>query len=136
MQCVFPVVQNQFKIALIKLLTPFARGLHIMVTVTDVAADKIKTMIEDQENPDLGLRVMIAGGGCSGFQYRLAFDKQATDNDQIIEQNGIKVFVDNKSAIYLMGAELDYVEGLMGAGFKVSNPNAKGTCGCGESFYV
>ena len=107
-----------------------------MVTVTDIAADKIKTMIEDQDNPDLGLRVMIAGGGCSGFQYRLAFDKQATDNDQIIEQNGIKVFVDNKSAIYLMGAELDYVEGLMGAGFKVVNPNAKGTCGCGESFHV
>lgn len=107
-----------------------------MVTVTDVAADKIKTMIEDQDNPDLGLRVMISGGGCSGFQYKLAFDKSATDNDQIIEQNGIKVFVDNKSAIYLMGAELDYVEGLMGAGFKVSNPNAKGTCGCGESFYV
>ncbi len=107
-----------------------------MVTVTDVAADKIKTMIEDQENPDLGLRVMIAGGGCSGFQYRLAFDKQSTETDQVIEQNGIKVFVDSKSAIYLMGAELDYVDGLMGAGFKVNNPNAKGSCGCGESFYV
>jgi iron-sulfur cluster insertion protein len=132
----FPVAQYGRKLKIIGLLTPFARGLDIMVTVTDIAADKIKTMIEDQENPDLGLRVMIAGGGCSGFQYRLAFDKQATDNDQIIEQNGIKVFVDNKSAIYLMGAELDYVEGLMGAGFKVVNPNAKGTCGCGESFHV
>jgi len=112
------------------------KGVVFMVTVTDIAADKIKTMIEDQGNPDIGLRVMIAGGGCSGFQYRLAFDKQSTENDQIIEQNGIRVYVDSKSAIYLMGAELDYVEGLMGAGFKVSNPNAKGTCGCGESFHV
>tara|TARA_B100000029_G_scaffold516796_1_gene634388 strand:- start:28714 stop:29037 length:324 start_codon:yes stop_codon:yes gene_type:complete len=107
-----------------------------MVTVTDVAAGRIKSMIEDQDNPEVGLRVMIAGGGCSGFQYKLAFDKNVTENDEVIEKNGVKVFIDNKSAIYLMGAELDYVEGLMGAGFKVSNPNAKGTCGCGESFHV
>ena len=107
-----------------------------MVTVTESAADKIKTMIEDQGDLDLGLRMMVAGGGSSGFQYKLAFDKETGENDQVIEQNGVKVLVDTKSAIYLMGAELDYVEGLMGAGFKVNNPNAKSTCGCGESFQV
>lgn len=107
-----------------------------MVTVTETAAEKIKVMLTDQGNPEYGLRMMIAGGGCSGFQYRLAFDKQANDVDQTIEQNGVKVFIDSKSMIYLMGAELDYVEGLMGAGFKINNPNAKGTCGCGESFQV
>lgn len=107
-----------------------------MVTVTEAAAEKIKGMLDDQGNPDYGLRMMIAGGGCSGFQYRLAFDKQAGEVDQTVEQNGVKVFIDNKSLIYLMGAELDYVEGLMGAGFKINNPNAKGTCGCGESFQV
>lgn len=107
-----------------------------MVTVTETAAEKIKTMLQDQGNPESGLRMMIAGGGCSGFQYRLAFDKESSETDQVIEQDGVKVFVDMKSAIYLMGAELDYVEGLMGAGFKINNPNAKGTCGCGESFHV
>ena len=107
-----------------------------MVTVTETAAEKIKTMLQDQGNPEHGLRMMIAGGGCSGFQYRLAFDKESSETDQVIEQDGVKVFVDMKSAIYLMGAELDYVEGLMGAGFKINNPNAKGTCGCGESFHV
>ena len=107
-----------------------------MVTVTESAADKIKTMIEDQGDTDLGLRMMVAGGGCSGFQYKLAFDKETGENDQVLEQNGVKVLIDTKSAIYLMGAELDYVEGLMGAGFKVNNPNAKSTCGCGESFQV
>ena len=107
-----------------------------MVTVTETAAEKIKTMLQDQGNPEHGLRMMIAGGGCSGFQYRLAFDKESSETDQFIEQGGVKVFVDMKSAIYLMGAELDYVEGLMGAGFKINNPNAKGTCGCGESFHV
>ena len=107
-----------------------------MVTVTETASDKIRTLLTEQGNPEHGLRMMIAGGGCSGFQYRLAFDKEAGEADQTIEQNGVKVFVDMKSAIYLMGAELDYVEGLMGAGFKINNPNAKGTCGCGESFHV
>ena len=96
-----------------------------MVTVTESAADKIKTMIEDQGDLDLGLRMMVAGGGCSGFQYKLAFDKETGENDQVIEQNGVKVLIDTKSAIYLMGA-----------GFKVNNPNAKSTCGCGESFQV
>ena len=95
-----------------------------MVTVTESAAGKIKTMIEDQGDTDLGLRMMVAGGGCSGFQYKLAFDKETGENDQVIEQNGVKVLIDTKSAIYL------------GAGFKVNNPNAKSTCGCGESFQV
>ncbi|MBI4553768.1 MAG: iron-sulfur cluster insertion protein ErpA [Candidatus Latescibacteria bacterium] len=107
-----------------------------MVTVTETAAEKIRTMLTDQGHPEYGLRMMIMGGGCSGFQYRLAFDKEASEADRVIEAHGVRVFVDMKSAIYLMGSELDYVEGLMGAGFKINNPNAKGTCGCGESFHV
>jgi len=107
-----------------------------MITITDEAADKIKNMIEDHNESIVGLRIMVAGGGCSGFQYRLAFESKVTDNDQVIEHNAVKVFVDNKSIIYLMGSEIDYVDGLMGAGFKVNNPNAKSTCGCGESFQV
>lgn len=107
-----------------------------MVTVTETAAEKIRTMLTDQGHSDYGLRMMITGGGCSGFQYRLAFDKEASEADRVIEAHGVRVFVDMKSAIYLMGSELDYVEGLMGAGFKINNPNAKGTCGCGESFHV
>lgn len=107
-----------------------------MVTVTEVAAEKIRVMLQDQGHPEYGLRMMIAGGGCSGFQYRLAFDKEAGESDRVIEMHGVRVFVDMKSAIYLMGSELDFVEGLMGAGFKINNPNAKGTCGCGESFHV
>jgi len=107
-----------------------------MITITEEAASKIKVMIEEQDTSIIGLRVMVAGGGCSGFQYRLAFETKATDNDQVIEHNNVKVLIDNKSIIYLMGSEIDYIDGLMGAGFKVNNPNAKSTCGCGESFQV
>jgi iron-sulfur cluster assembly accessory protein len=107
-----------------------------MIHITEDAATKIKTMIEEIEKPILGLRVMVAGGGCSGFQYKLAFEDEVGENDQVIEENAVKVIVDNKSIIYLMGSEVDYVDGLMGAGFKINNPNAKSTCGCGESFQV
>lgn len=105
-----------------------------MVTVTETAAEKVKTLLEQQGHPEFGLRMMVVGGGCSGLQYRLAFDNAPRENDRIIESNGVRVFVDLKSALYLTGSELDYVEGLMGAGFKINNPNAQSTCGCGESF--
>ncbi|MCC7261216.1 MAG: iron-sulfur cluster insertion protein ErpA [Candidatus Latescibacteria bacterium] len=105
-----------------------------MVTVTDSAADKIRTMLDSQGHPEYGLRMGVVGGGCSGFQYRLAFETAAADMDQIIEVNGVRLFIDPKSCLYLNGVRLDYIDGLMGAGFKIENPNARSTCGCGESF--
>jgi iron-sulfur cluster assembly accessory protein len=105
-----------------------------MVTVTDAAAQKIKSMLEEQESSSQGLRVGVMGGGCSGFQYKLAFEEGEDEMDQVVESNGVKLFIDAKSCLYLNGVKLDYHDGLMGAGFKLDNPNARSTCGCGESF--
>lgn len=105
-----------------------------MVNISDTAAQKIKTMLEEQGHPEYGLRMGVTGGGCSGFQYKLAFEDVASDMDLVVEDKGVRVFIDPKSGLYLNGVELDYVDGLMGAGFKIENPNARSTCGCGESF--
>ena len=105
-----------------------------MVTITDAAAEKIKNMLNAQGHAEYGLRMGVAGGGCSGFQYRLAFETGADDMDQVIEEKGVRLFIDPKSCLYLNGVKLDYIDGLMGAGFKIENPNARTTCGCGESF--
>ncbi len=105
-----------------------------MITVTSLAAEKIKGIKAAQTAPaDAGLRIRVVGGGCSGFQYQLAFDAPQP-GDQIIEQDGVTVLVDPKSFLYLSGTEIDYVDGLTGAGFALKNPNAKGSCGCGSSF--
>ena len=105
-----------------------------MVTVTDAAADKIKVMLSTQGNEGHGLRMGVMGGGCSGFQYKLAFEELEGDMDQVFEINGVKIFIDMKSSLYLNGVTLDYQDGLMESGFKIENPNARTTCGCGESF--
>lgn len=105
-----------------------------MITVTTQAAVKIKDIKTAQAAPeDSGLRVRVVGGGCSGFQYQLAFDTPQA-GDQIFETDGVRVVVDPKSFLYLNGTEIDYVDGLTGAGFTMKNPNAKGGCGCGSSF--
>ena len=105
-----------------------------MVTVADEAARKIRALLEEQGQPDYGLRMAVVGGGCSGFQYKLEFVGRAGEMDEVIESNGVRVFVDAKSSLHLDGVTLDYQDGLMGAGFRVDNPNAQKTCGCGESF--
>lgn len=105
-----------------------------MVTVTSAAVEKIKSIKTAQGAPEeAGLRVRVVGGGCSGFQYQLAFDAPKP-GDQVFEQGEVKVVVDPKSFLYLAGTEIDYVDGLSGAGFTLKNPNTKGTCGCGSSF--
>ena len=105
-----------------------------MITVTPLAAEKIKNIKTSQAaSEETGLRVRVVGGGCSGFQYQLVFDAPKT-GDQVYEQEGVRVVVDPKSFLYLNGTEIDYVDGLMGAGFTLKNPNARGTCGCGSSF--
>jgi|SRR5579883_477217 iron-sulfur cluster assembly protein len=104
-----------------------------LITLTPVAAEKIRSLLEQENDPGLGLRVFVAGGGCSGLQYGMTLD-ETQEGDEIVEVSGVRVFIDDMSATYLMGAEIDYLDGLMGAGFTVNNPNAVSTCGCGHSF--
>ena len=101
---------------------------------SDAAAARVKKLVEEEGNPNLKLRVMVSGGGCSGFQYGFEFDENVGDDDVQIENGGVIMLVDAMSMRYLAGAEVDYLEGLEGARFVINNPNAKSTCGCGSSF--
>jgi len=103
---------------------------------TDEAAAKVKSLIEEEDNDALMLRVFVSGGGCSGFQYGFTFDESITDGDTVIEKAGVKLLIDPMSFQYLVGGEIDYTEGLEGAQFVIRNPNATTTCGCGSSFSV
>jgi iron-sulfur cluster assembly accessory protein len=105
------------------------------VKLTDRAAAMVKETIERENLAGSGLRVAVVGGGCSGFQYSLDLDKEARPGDMVVDVQGVKVFVDPMSSMYLLGVEIDYVEGQFGqSGFAFKNPNAKHTCGCGSSF--
>jgi iron-sulfur cluster insertion protein len=106
------------------------------VAFTDAAANKVKALVEEENNPNLKLRVSVDGGGCSGFQYGFSFDEKINDDDTVIEKNGATMLIDVASMQYLNGSEVDYLEGLEGARFVVNNPNAASTCGCGSSFSV
>jgi iron-sulfur cluster assembly accessory protein len=105
------------------------------VTLTDKASEKIEKLLSAQEDSEQALRVAVRGGGCSGFQYSLAFDK-VRDDDHVFEHNGVSVAVDKVSMQFVFGSEVDYVDGLQGAGFAVNNPNVVAACGCGSSFQV
>jgi iron-sulfur cluster assembly accessory protein len=106
-----------------------------MITVTENAAAKIKALMAEEPDGDVSvLRVAIQGGGCSGFQYALGFDRGPQDGDSELEMHGVRVVVDPFSAPYLAGSEIDYVDALMGAGFAINNPNVQAACGCGSSF--
>jgi len=101
---------------------------------TDSAANKVKELIVEEGNPELKLRVFVTGGGCSGFQYGFTFDEVANEDDSVMQKNGVTLLVDPMSFQYLVGAEIDYTEGLQGSQFVIKNPNATSTCGCGSSF--
>lgn len=101
---------------------------------TDAAATKVKALIEDEGNSALKLRVFVQGGGCSGFQYGFTFDENMNDDDTAVENGGVTLLIDPMSFQYMVGAEIDYSEGLEGAQFVIRNPNATTTCGCGSSF--
>ncbi len=103
---------------------------------TQAAASKVKDLIDEEGNDNLKLRVFISGGGCSGFQYGFTFDENITEGDTVVEKEGVKLLIDPMSYQYLVGAEIDYTEGLEGAQFVIRNPNAQTTCGCGSSFTV
>jgi iron-sulfur cluster assembly protein len=108
-----------------------------MITITDKGAEKVHEFLASQtvDAGMAGLRVGVRGGGCSGFQYQLAFDEQR-DGDVVFESHGLRLLVDNESLPYVRGSEIDYEESLQGAGFKVNNPNVVAACGCGSSFRV
>lgn len=103
---------------------------------TDSAAAKVKSLIVEEENDNLKLRVFVTGGGCSGFSYGFTFDENRNDDDTLVENDGVVLVVDPMSFQYLAGAEVDYKEGLQGSQFVIKNPNATTTCGCGSSFSV
>jgi iron-sulfur cluster assembly protein len=106
-----------------------------LIDVTEVAAERINELLsKDGKVETHGLRMKVIGGGCSGLRYELAFDNEITDRDNEVMRHGVKIIVDEKSALYLVGTTLDFVDTLNESGFKIVNPNAKNTCGCGESF--
>jgi iron-sulfur cluster assembly accessory protein len=105
----------------------------LKISLTEKAASKVKDAMNKQSKKSAGLRLYVSGGGCSGFQYGLTFDDK-NDGDHVIESHGVSLLVDQQSAQYLDGSEVDYVESVMGEGFHVENPNATETCGCGHSF--
>lgn len=119
-------------------VSPSSEGIYFTVN----AADKVASLIAEEENPKLNLRVFVTGGGCSGFQYGFTFDESIQEDDTVIEQacsdgeSLVKLLVDSMSYQYLSEAEIDYVENIQGAQFVIRNPNAKTTCGCGSSFSV
>ncbi len=105
------------------------------IVLTPAAAEKVREIRDAQGQPSAGLRIYVAGGGCSGFKYGMALDNEPAADDQVFEFGDLKVFVDSMSQPYLKGAQVDYVDdALLGQGFKVENPNAQSTCGCGSSF--
>ena len=105
-----------------------------VINLTEIAADKVRQLVERDGRDGYALRLKVVGGGCSGLQYQLMFDDQVGEWDQAFEEHGVKVVVDSKSAVYLVGTSVDYVDDLNGSGFKIENPNASSTCGCGQSF--
>ena len=106
------------------------------MSLTDSAAAKVQSLIAEEGNPQLKLRVFVTGGGCSGFQYGFSFDEEVADDDTLIENKGASLLVDPLSYQYLVGSTVDYEVGLMGSRFLITNPNASTTCGCGASFSI
>ncbi|MFA0961092.1 HesB/IscA family protein [Roseivirga sp. BDSF3-8] len=108
-----------------------------MISVTDSAKHRITKLREEEgKSPEYNIRVSVKGGGCSGLMYDLDFDNEIRDADEVFEDKGVKILVDKKSLLYLLGTTLDFTDGLNGKGFQFINPNASRTCGCGESFAV
>jgi iron-sulfur cluster assembly protein len=105
-----------------------------LVTLTDTAVSELQKIISEEGRDDIGLRVFVSPGGCSGLSYGMSLEEQSDDGDFVVEQAGLNVFVDEFSANFVRGSQIDFVKGLMGAGFTVHNPNAKKSCACGQSF--
>ena len=106
-----------------------------MITITDVAKDRVKSLLEQQPGMK-GLRVRVVGGGCGGMEYKLDLDDGPKEGDKVLDEDGVQVYIDVKSYLFVANSQLDWKEDMMGASFKFENPQVKGTCGCGQSFYV
>ena len=104
-----------------------------MITLTPIAISKVKAILSERKE-EAGLRIAITGGGCSGFQYQMTLEKESNAEDKVIDVDGLRVFIDSRSILYLNGTEVDYVDEENGSGLRFNNPNDKDTCGCGESF--
>lgn len=111
-------------------------SMTVPIQFSDAAAAKVKSLISEEENPNLKLRVYVTGGGCSGFSYGFTFDEKINEGDTEVEKDGVSMVVDSMSLQFLIGGTVDYTEGLEGSRFLVENPNAKTTCGCGSSFSI
>ena len=105
-----------------------------MITLTEAAADQLQKIMQEKGLTNYGLRVFVSGGGCSGLQYGMTFAEAPMEGDQVFEDRNVKLIVDPTSLMYLMGAEIDYIDSLMGGGFRIENPNAVQSCSCGSSF--
>jgi iron-sulfur cluster assembly accessory protein len=105
-----------------------------VVSLTDAAAAKLAELTKEETAPEIGLRVYVYSGGCSGYRYGMMLEDQPTPEDNVLQANGVRVYIDSNSVPLILGSEIDYVDTLMGAGFTVNNPNAVSGCGCGSSF--
>ena len=115
---------------------PAAKPAPRGITLHDSAVRQLRVLVEQRQTPEAGLRLAVRGGGCSGLSYVLEWAEKPRERDKVFEREGVRVFVDPKSFLYLAGTELVYEQGLMASGFKLNNPNVKSSCGCGESFSV
>jgi iron-sulfur cluster assembly protein len=106
------------------------------IGLTDAAVDRLKVLLSERQTPDAGLRIAVRGGGCSGLSYHMEWAEKPKERDKVFEREGVRLFVDAKSYLYLMGTELVYEDTLLASGFKLRNPNEKSSCGCGDSFTV
>lgn len=111
-------------------------GTSDMITLTESAKNKIKDLLSEENNPRIKLRVFVQGGGCSGFQYGFTFDEETSEDDFVLNDDGVELLIDSASGMYLQGATINYREELMGSNFSIENPNATTTCGCGSSFGI
>jgi iron-sulfur cluster assembly protein len=118
----------------IELQNPFETTEAGGVTLLPAAIARLRSLLAERKLTEHGLRVFVSGGGCSGMQYGMAIEKEPSEFDTVLEQEGVKVFIDPTSMMYLGGATIDYIDNLMGGGFRIDNPNAVATCGCGHSF--
>ena len=106
---------------------------EIIVTLTEKAADKVKKMLEKEDKLDYGLRLGVVSGGCSAYMYEIVLEKEPKENDTVIEEKGVKIFINPESVAFIKGSTVDYIDALQNAGFKINNPNVKTSCGCGHS---
>jgi iron-sulfur cluster assembly accessory protein len=119
---------------LITPITPEITTEDELLSVTPAAVSTIRNLLEQRQIPNHALRVFVSGGGCSGMQYGMAFEAGPQTHDQVVEVDGVRLLIDPTSAMYLQGATIDFVDSLMGGGFRIDNPNAVSSCGCGHSF--